>query len=165
MNYIRMDNYDTSNGLGIGIVVWVAGCRHQCKGCHNPSTWDFKAGKPWNNEAIDKFTSMLENPLIKRVTLSGGDPLAYPNRLEVSRIVSLIREKRPDVKIWIYTGYVWEAVRDRKWLENVDILVDGRFREDLKDISLYFRGSRNQRVIDVQETLKRGRVVLLRLPK
>ena len=160
MRYLKISNFDTANGLGIGNVLWVSGCSHHCPQCHNPQTWDENFGEEFTDEVLENLIEKLKRPYIKRLTLSGGDPLFLGNRDTITNIVRKVKKELPKIKIWCYTGYLWEDVEDLPCMEYIDVLVDGEFKIDLKDISLPFCGSSNQRIINVQESLKKGSVVL-----
>ena len=160
MKYLKISNFDTANGLGIGNVLWVSGCSHHCPQCHNPQTWDKNAGEEFTEEVLDNLLDKLKRPFIKRLTLSGGDPLFLGNRDEITNVVRKVKKNFPNIKIWCYTGYLWEEVKDLPCMDYIDVLVDGEFKIDLKDITLPFCGSSNQRVIDVQKSLKTGKVIL-----
>lgn len=160
MRYLKISNFDTANGLGIGNVLWVSGCSHHCPQCHNPQTWDKNFGEEFTDEVLENLIEKLKRPYIKRLTLSGGDPLFLGNRDGITNIVRKVKKELPKTKIWCYTGYLWEDVKDLPCMEYIDVLVDGEFKIDLKDISLPFCGSSNQRIINVQESLKKGSVVL-----
>ena len=140
--------------------MWVSGCSHHCPQCHNPQTWDKNAGKEFTEEVLDNLLDKLKRPFIKRLTLSGGDPLFLGNRDEITNVVRKVKKNFPNIKIWCYTGYLWEEVKDLPCMDYIDVLVDGEFKIDLKDITLPFCGSSNQRVIDVQKSLKMGKVIL-----
>ena len=159
MKYLKISNFDTANGLGIGNVLWVSGCSHHCPQCHNPQTWDKNAGEEFTEEVLDNLLDKLKRPFIKRLTLSGGDPLFLGNRDEITNVVRKVKKNFPNIKIWCYTGYLWEEVKDLPCMDYIDVLVDGEFKIDLKDITLPFCGSSNQRVIDVQKSLKMGKVI------
>ena len=160
MKYLKISNFDTANGLGIGNVLWVSGCSHHCPQCHNPQTWDKNGGEEFTEEVLDNLLDKLKRPFIKRLTLSGGDPLFLGNRDEITNVVRKVKKNFPNIKIWCYTGYLWEEVKDLPCMDYIDVLVDGEFKIDLKDITLPFCGSSNQRVIDVQKSLKMGKVIL-----
>lgn len=142
---------DVNNGLGFRITVWVSGCIHHCKGCHNPETWDFNNGRDFTEEDKKKVFELLDKPYIKGVTFSGGDPLcSYKDVLGFARE---IKEKYPDKDIWVFTGFSFEHVREHmsEILTYVDYIVDGRFVEEERDVSLAFRGSKNQRIWKKEE--------------
>ena len=160
MRYLKIENVDIGNGLDVGSVLWVSGCSHHCPQCHNPQTWDKNAGEEFTEEVLDNLLDKLKRPFIKRLTLSGGDPLFLGNRDEITNVVRKVKKNFPNIKIWCYTGYLWEEVKDLPCMDYIDVLVDGEFKIDLKDITLPFCGSSNQRVIDVQKSLKMGKVIL-----
>lgn len=155
MNYHNITKEDMLNGDGLRVVLWVAGCNHQCKGCHNPITWDENGGLPFDKEAEDELFEALDKPHIDGITFSGGDPLLPANRSEVLRLVKKTREKFPQKTIWLYTGYKWDDVKDLDGIELVDVLVDGEFVEELKDNNLHWVGSANQRVLNVKALLNK----------
>lgn len=164
MNYIKVTKNDIANGIGIGCVLWVSGCNCQCKNCHNQSTWDFNAGIPFTEETMQEILLTLTKSYISRFTLSGGHPLDPQNAPEVLKIVKRVRMVFPNKNIWIYSGYTWEHIMQDETLAGImkytDVLVDGSYIEELKDISLPFRGSSNQRIINVRESLKEDKLVL-----
>ena len=160
MRYLKIENVDIGNGLDVGSVLWVSGCSHHCPQCHNPQTWDKNAGEEFTGEVLDNLLDKLKRPYIKRLTLSGGDPLFLGNRDEITNVVRKVKKNFPNIKIWCYTGYLWEEVKDLPCMDFIDVLVDGEFKVDLKDITLPFCGSSNQRIINVKESLKKGCVVL-----
>ena len=155
MNYHNITKEDMLNGDGLRVVLWVAGCNHQCKGCHNPITWDENGGLPFDKEAEDELFEALDKPHIDGITFRGGDPLFPANRSEVLRLVKKTREKFPQKTIWLYTGYKWDDVKDLDGIELVDVLVDGEFVEELKDNNLHWVGSANQRVLNVKALLNK----------
>lgn len=142
------------NGDGLRVVLWVAGCTHCCKECHNPITWDPDGGVLFDEAAKGEIFGQLDKPYISGITFSGGDPLHSANRLDVRELMEEIRQKYPDKTIWLYTGDRWEDVLHYPMMKYVDVLVDGEFMIDLKDTKLRWKGSSNQRVIDVQESLR-----------
>ena len=160
MRYLKIENVDIGNGLDVGSVLWVSGCSHHCPQCHNPQTWDKNAGEEFTDEVLDNLLDKLKRPYIKRLTLSGGDPLFLGNRDEITNIVRKVKKNFPNIKIWCYTGYLWEEVKDLPCMDFIDVLVDGEFKVELRDITLPFCGSSNQRIINVKESLKKGCVVL-----
>ena len=143
------------NGDGLRVVLWVAGCSHCCKECHNPITWDPDGGLLFDEAAKQEIFEQLEHSYISGITFSGGDPLHSANRLDVRNLMSEIKEKYPDKTIWLYTGYEWKDVWHYPMMKYVDVVVDGEFKIDLKDTNLLWKGSSNQKVINVQETLKK----------
>lgn len=160
MRYHNITKDDMLNGDGLRVVLWVSGCEHRCKGCHNPVTWDINGGLEFDEAAKGEVFEELKKDYISGITLSGGDPLHMQNRTDVSRLIREIKDKFPNKTIWLYSGYDWEEVKDLPLIENIDVFVDGEFVERLKDNLLLWRGSSNQRVIDVKKSLKIGNVVL-----
>lgn len=175
MNYMQIDKASISNGLGVRVVLWCAGCDRKCKNCFNPETWDFNAGYPFDEKSKQFLFEQLSKPYIKGLTLTGGHPLEYENLPCVYDIVKDTKNKFRDKDIWLYTGYTlsisdfdttidcgWDNAAIRNYiLAMCDVVVDGPYIEEQRDITLAFRGSKNQRLIDVKETLKQGKVVVL----
>lgn len=161
MNYHKIDKCSISNGIGIRTVLWISGCDHHCKGCHNPETWDCKSGKPFDESAKQELFNNLSKPYIDGITYSGGDPLHSANYQEIIKLAREVRERFPDKTQWLYTGYTFEYLtqyndgRD-KIFDYIDVMVDGRFIEEQKDITLPFRGSTNQRLIDINQSKEIG---------
>ena len=164
MNYEKIDKCSVSNGIGVRTVLWVSGCDIHCKNCHNQSTWDFNSGIPFTDDTMQEILYDLSKPYIKGLTLSGGHPLDPHNAPEVLKIVKRVKMVFPNKDIWIYSGYEWEnIIKDetlREILKYTDVLVDGAYIDELRDISLAFRGSSNQRIIDVPKTLEQNKVIL-----
>ena len=160
MRFHNITKDDMLNGDGLRVVLWVAGCSHHCRECQNPITWDPNGGIPFEEENLQEIFHELDQDYVDGITFSGGDPLHEANRDDVEALAKLIREKYPQKTIWLYTGYVWEEIHDWPIMEYIDVLVDGRFELAQKDVNLQWKGSANQRVIDVQDTLKMGKVVL-----
>lgn len=154
MRYHNITKDDILNGDGLRVVLWVAGCSHCCKECQNPVTWDPAGGLPFDEDAKKEIFEQLDKPYISGITFSGGDPLHAANRFDVRNLMVEIKQKYPDKTIWMYTGDVWESVMHYAIMQYVDVLVDGEFEADKKDNKLLWKGSSNQRVIDVQKTLK-----------
>ena len=148
------------NGDGLRVVLWVAGCSHGCKGCHNPVTWDPNGGLEFDQKAKEEIFSELEKDYISGITFSGGDPLFFSNRSDVLKVIREIKERFPRKTIWLYTGFEWEAISELEVMQYLDVLVDGRFMIEKKDTKLHWKGSANQRVIDVAATREAGQVVL-----
>ncbi len=160
LRYHNITKDDMLNGDGLRVVLWLAGCEHACPGCQNPITWDADGGLELDTAAKTELISELSKPYISGITLSGGDPLYMPRRDDVAALVRELKEQFPDKTIWMYTGYSWEEVCDLPVMEYIDVLVDGRFIEDQKDNLLQWRGSANQRVIDVKKSKQAGRPIL-----
>lgn len=153
MRYHNITKDDMLNGDGLRVVLWLSGCSHCCKGCHNPITWDPNGGIPFDENAKKELFEQLEKEYISGITFSGGDPLHVANRRDVTALAKEIREKFPDKTIWLYTGSLWEEVCHEEVFRYTDVCVDGEFVLEEKDTLLMWKGSRNQRVIDVQASL------------
>lgn len=182
MRYAQIRSMDISNGEGVGVSLFVQGCPFHCKNCFNSDTWDFNGGKEWTEEIKDKFMKLIDRPYIKRVSFLGGECLADQNLDEVFKLVKQIRNSYPDKTIWLYTGFEWNSLmskicqptfpdkdferiieihkKRKEIISNVDVLVDGEYIDEQKDLSLKFRGSKNQRVIDVKQSLAQNKVIL-----
>lgn len=160
MRYHDITRDDMKNGDGLRVVLWLSGCRHHCPGCQNPVTWDPGDGLYFDASAEEEIMGQLEKPYISGITFSGGDPLFAENLEEVCACCRKIKERFPQKTIWLYTGEVWEDIRHLEILQYVDVLVDGPFEQDKKDTLLHWRGSANQRVIDVKKSLSTGEAVL-----
>ena len=154
MRYHNITKDDMLNGDGLRVVLWVAGCTHCCKECHNPVTWDPDGGLLFDDKARQEIFAQLDKPYISGITFSGGDPLHSANRLDVRELMEEIRQKYPDKTIWLYTGDSWEDILHYPVMKYVDVLVDGEFKIELKNTKLRWKGSSNQRVIDVQASLR-----------
>lgn len=156
MRYHNITKDDMRNGDGLRVVLWVAGCSHCCKECHNPITWDPNGGLFFDEAAREEIFEQLDKSYISGITFSGGDPLHSANRADVRALVREIREKYPAKTIWLYTGDIWENVRHDPMMRDIDILVDGEFHIEERDPKLLWKGSRNQRVIDVRKSLSQA---------
>lgn len=161
MNYISINKCDVANGSGIRCTVFVAGCDHHCPGCHNPESWNPNAGTKFTKDTEEEIFDVLRRPHIKGLTLSGGDPLHPQNRDELVSLVKKVKTELPEKDIWIWTGYEFEEIKDTELIKYCDVVVVGRFILEQRDISgnNVFRGSANQRVIDVQASLKSDRPI------
>ncbi len=170
MYYGNIKNYDIADGEGVRVTLFCSGCTNRCEGCFQPETWDFCYGKEYTKETEDQLIQMLTNPNIQGLTLLGGDPFEPSNQRTLITLLRRVKQELPTKDVWAYTGFVYEQdllegqrkhteVTD-EMLSYIDVLVDGPFVIDQKDISLYFRGSTNQRVIDMPKTLKSGNVVI-----
>lgn len=156
MRYNKIRKLDISNGDGCGVTIFTQGCNIHCKGCFNTELWDKSGGKEWTNETFNLVNSLLENPYIDHLTWLGGEPTMWAST--ITDLNRKFKSSHPNIKIWLYSGYTYEELQTKsgtkELLSTVDILVDGRFVEELKDIELKFRGSKNQRIIDVQQKLE-----------
>ncbi len=160
MRYHNITKDDMLNGDGLRVVLWVAGCAHGCRECHNPVTWDSEGGLPFDEAAKNELFEQLEKDYISGITYSGGDPLFPGNRADITALAKEIREKFPKKTQWLYTGYEWNEVQKESVMSYLDVVVDGKFEVEQKDTQLHWKGSKNQKVIDVQDSLKMGKIVL-----
>ncbi len=160
MRYHNITKDDMLNGDGLRVVLWVAGCSHHCKGCQNPITWDPDGGIPFDEAAKQEIFEQLDKDYISGITFSGGDPLHPANEADVTALAKEIKEKYPAKDIWLYTGYRWEEICDHEIAAYADVVVDGRFILEQLDVTLPWKGSPNQRVIDVKKTMQKGKIVL-----
>lgn len=177
MRYASMRNLDISNGEGVGVSLFVQGCPFHCKNCFNSETWDFNGGKEWTEEIREKFIKLIDRPYIKRVSFLGGECLAEQNLDEVLKLIKEISISYPEKTIWLYTGYElseiikqaqYEKVSEvpniwsKRWeiIKQCDVLVDGEYIDEQKDLTLKWRGSKNQHVINVKESIKNNKIIL-----
>lgn len=149
MNYHNILHDDMRNGEGLRVVLFVAGCNHHCKGCHNPETWDVNSGIKFDIDAFFEIMNELKKDCISGLTLSGGDPLHPANRNAVTDLCKIVKSEYPNKSIWCYTGYLYEQVKDLPVMQYIDVLVDGEFKKELADVNYCWAGSTNQRVIKI----------------
>ena len=170
MNYASIKIMDVANGPGVRMSLFVSGCTHYCKNCFNKEAWDFNNGKPFTQDEFDYIIDYVSNPHIAGLTILGGEPLEHVNQQGLLPLLRQFREKLPNKSIWCFTGYDFEKdvlgrmfdeyEETKELFSYIDVLVDGEFIEELKDLSLSFKGSSNQRTILVQESLRSGELVL-----
>ena len=180
MRFASMRNLDISNGEGVGVSLFVQGCDRHCFNCFNPDTWDFNGGKEWTEETKNKFIKLIDRPYINRISVLGGEPLAEQNLDEVLSLIKEIRISFPEKSIWLYTGYNFDLLNSKyneykytpfaanadEWLtrweiiSNINVLVDGEYIDEQKDLTLKWRGSKNQRVIDAKQSRVQNKVIL-----
>lgn len=170
MNYASIKSCDIANGPGVRVSLFVSGCTHRCKGCFNAVAWDFDYGQPFTEETVESILKMLEPDYVRGLTLLGGEPFDPRNQAPIVELLRRVRETYPDKSIWAFTGYLFdrdllpgklgEPEVTKEYLSYLDVLVDGPFVEEKKNLSLRFRGSENQRLIDVPASLQQGTVVL-----
>lgn len=170
MNYATIKNRDIANGPGVRVSLFVSGCTHRCKGCFNAVAWDFDYGQPFTQETVDSILEMLRPAFVKGITLLGGEPFEPQNQPALVELLRQIKKTYPEKSIWAFSGYLFD--RDilagrlgdpevtKEFVSYLDVLVDGPFVEEKKDLSLRFRGSANQRIIDVPASLRQGEVIL-----
>lgn len=176
MRYSSMRNLDISNGEGVGVSLFVQGCPFHCFGCFNSDTWDFNGGKEWTEETKNKFLKLIDRPYIKRVSFLGGECLAEQNLNEILSLIQEIRISFPTKTIWLYTGYSYQKIfrgesscisqeglnnfKRREIIKLCDVVVDGEYIDEQKDLALRWKGSKNQNVIDVKQSLAQNKMVL-----
>lgn len=183
MNYLKIEHEDVCNGTGLRVVLWLSGCSHHCYNCQNPQTWNPDSGIPFDESAKQEIFNELSKDYISGITFSGGDPLHENNLDEVLKLVKQIRISFPEKTIWLYTGFEWNQIMNMQVMQPIfsckdleskiqnilkrqeiikmcDVLVDGEYIDEQKDLTLKFRGSKNQRVIDVKKSLAQNKVVL-----
>lgn len=169
MNYGEIKKTDIANGIGVRVSLFVSGCRHHCKNCFNQATWDFKYGNEYTKETEKEILNALAPSYIRGLTLLGGEPFEAENQEELTALCKKVRQNFTDKDIWCYSGFTFEEITGnsrancqftKELLSYIDVLVDGRFVEEEKDITLKFKGSRNQRIIDVKKTLAQNKIVL-----
>lgn len=160
MNYCGIKKIDIADGPGVRVSLFVSGCRNHCPGCFQPEAWDFYYGEPFTKKTEDEIVEALRPSWIQGFSILGGDPMEPENAASLVPFLTRLRRELPDKDVWLYTGYTYEDIADAEILKLIDVLVDGRFLEARKDPSLAFRGSANQRILDIPESRKEGRVVL-----
>lgn len=180
IRYASIRSMDISNGDGVGVALFVQGCHFHCKNCFNPETWDFSGGKEWTEEVKNKFLELANKLYIKRISILGGEPLDEENLDSILDLVNEIRLSCPQKFIWLYTGYEWQHIFNSQWhyhphtqeklsigkwkrqqiISQCTVLVDGRYKDSQRDITLPYRGSKNQRLIDVKQSLQKGEIIL-----
>ena len=160
MNYHNITVDDMRNGDGLRTVLWVSGCDHRCPECQNPQTWPANSGIPFDDNAKAELFTYIARDYMDGITFSGGDPLYEPNRETVGALIREIRERFPEKTIWLYTGFLFEDIRNLPFVPLIDVIVDGPYIKALRDVQLHWKGSANQCVIDVKRTLETGSVVL-----
>lgn len=178
MRYAQIRNMDISNGSGIGVSLFVQGCpfNPHCYNCFNSETWDFNSGSEWTEETKNKFLRLIDRPYIKRISILGGEPLAEQNIDDILALLKEIKEKFPDKTAWLYTGYDYQKIfresssclskegidnfKRRQIIKLCDVVIDGRYMDEQRDITLKWRGSKNQKVIDVKKSLSQNKIVL-----
>ena len=176
MRYASIRSLDISNGEGVGVSLFVQGCPFHCKNCFNSETWDFNGGKEWTEETKNKFIKLIDRPYINRISILGGEPLAEQNLNEVLSLIKEIRISFPEKTIWLYTGYSYSDIfrgqssclsqeglnnfKRREIIKLCDVVVDGRYIDEQKDITKKWAGSKNQQVINVKESIKNNKIIL-----
>lgn len=172
MYYADIKKYDVANGPGIRISLFVSGCTHHCKGCFNEAAWDFKYGNPYTEIQTNEIIEYMKNDFVSGITILGGEPFEYVNQQGILPLLKKIRDIYPEKSIWVFSGYLFDKDIIDKMLKEyditkellsyIDVIVDGKFELDNKNLSLKFRGSSNQRIINVKESLKKNKVILMK---
>ena len=164
MNYAALKKFDIANGPGVRVSLFVSGCRHHCKNCFNREAWDFDYGKPFTADTEEEILTELDKDYIKGLSLLGGEPFEPENRGALTELLKKVKQRNPEKPVWCYTGFELEKLTDptaAEMLSLIDVLVDGKFVEELKSPDLIFRGSSNQRILDVKKSLQAGEAVWL----
>ena len=161
MKYNKIRKMDISNGPGVRVSIFMQGCAFHCENCFNKETWDFNGGTDFTEETIKKVLDLCDKDYIVGLSILGGEPM-HPNNIDgTTALAKAFKEKFPNKNLWIWSGYLFDKdLKDKEVLKYIDVLVDGEFHEEEKDLSIIFRGSRNQRIIDVKKSLKKGEVIL-----
>jgi len=160
MRFHNITKDDMLNGDGLRVVLWVAGCTHCCKGCQNPITWDVEGGVLFDDDAKAEIFEQLDKSYISGITFSGGDPLHPANRATIRELAAEIKEKYPNKTLWLYTGFTWETIAEYPIMQYLDVVVEGPFILEQRDVKLLWKGSSNQRVVDVQKTLASDNILV-----
>lgn len=166
MNYAEIKKFDIANGKGVRVSVFVSGCRHHCKNCFNKEAWDFNYGKEFTQDVIDEILDACNHDYIEGLSILGGEPFEPENRKGLLDLLTQFKRKFPEKDVWCYSGFTYKELTDgtkehaNQMLAKIDILVDGKFIEEKKNLALLFRGSSNQNIIDVKKSLKKGEMVL-----
>ena len=158
--YNKIRKMDISNGPGVRVSIFMQGCIFHCEGCFNPETWDFKCGNEFTDETIDEVLRLCEPDHIKGLSILGGEPMHPKNIEATTKLAKEFKKKYPNKTIWSWTGFSFEDIKDKEVFKYIDVLIDGQFKIDLRNPNLRWKGSSNQRVIDVQKSLKKGEVIL-----
>lgn len=162
MRYNKIRKMDISNGPGVRVSIFMQGCSFHCKNCFNPETWDFKLGNEFTDETINKVLELADKDYIVGLAILGGEPM-HPNNIKATtRLAKAFKEKYPNKSIWVWSGFLFDRdLKDKEVLNYIDVLVDGQYQDELHDFRLKWRGSTNQRVIDVKKSLKKNKVILI----
>ena len=161
MRYNLIRKMDISNGPGVRVSIFMQGCHFHCKNCFNPETWDFKGGKEFTDETIEKVLDLCEKSEVKGLSILGGEPM-HPENIEgTTKLAKAFKEKYPEKNVWAWSGFKFEDLKNKEVLKYIDILVDGNYKDELHDPTLKWKGSSNQRVVDVQKSIENGKISLL----
>lgn len=160
MRYNLIRKMDISDGPGVRVSIFMQGCAFHCKNCFNSETWDFKGGKEFTDETIEKVLNLCGESYIKGLSILGGEPMHPVNILGTTKLAKAFKEKYPDKNLWVWTGFLFEQLKDKEVLKYIDVLVDGQYKDELHSPILKWKGSSNQRVIDVQKSLKQNKIII-----
>lgn len=166
MRYNQIDSCECCNGIGIGVSLCLQGCPIRCPDCHNKVTWDFAGGKKYTDETQQQILKLLQQKYITRLSLYGGEPMMQDNIYPLGQLIDAARQEKPDLKVWVWTGFTIEYLMERNpitffdFLNKIDYLIDGPFIQEKKDLTLAFRGSSNQRVINAKESIKQHKIII-----
>ncbi len=161
MRYNLIRKMDISNGPGVRVSIFMQGCHFHCKNCFNPETWDFKGGKEFTDETIEKVLDLCEKSEVKGLSILGGEPM-HPENIEgTTKLAKAFKEKYPEKNVWAWSGFKFEDLKNKEVLKYIDVLVDGNYKDELHDPTLKWKGSSNQRVVDVQKSIENGKISLL----
>ena len=163
MNYNKIRKMDISNGPGVRVSIFMQGCEFHCKNCFNPETWDFKKGKEFTDKTIERVLELADKEYIQGLSILGGEPMHPKNIDNTLKLAKAFKEKYPEKDIWVWSGFLFDNLKDKEVLKYINVLVDGQYKDELHDFRLKYRGSSNQRVIDVSKSLKRGKVCEINL--
>ncbi len=159
MKYNKIRKMDISNGPGIRVSIFFQGCRFHCKNCFNPETWSFNNGNDFTDETIEKILELADKPEIMGLSMLGGEPMNDINIVGSTKLAKTFKEKFPNKTIWSWSGYLFDDLKDKEIINYLDVLVDGQYKDELRNPTLRWRGSENQRVIDIKKTLKKGEII------
>ncbi|MBR4350819.1 MAG: anaerobic ribonucleoside-triphosphate reductase activating protein [Bacilli bacterium] len=159
MRYNRIRKMDISNGPGIRVSIFMQGCEFHCKDCFNPETWDFKCGEEFTDETIEKVLDLCNQDHIVGLTILGGEPMHPVNIEGTTKLAKEFKKRFPRKSLWVWTGFLYEGIKDKEVFNYIDVLVDGQFKTELFSPKLRWKGSSNQRVIDIKETIKNGKII------
>ena len=162
MRYNKIREMDISNGPGIRVSIFMQGCEFHCKNCFNPETWSFTKGNEFNKETIDRVLELANKDYIKGLSILGGEPMHPKNEENTTKLAKAFKEKYPNKTIWMWSGFLYEDIKDKEVFKYIDVLVDGQYKDELHDFRLKYRGSSNQRVIDIKKSLKNKKTILLK---
>ncbi|MBQ6546653.1 MAG: anaerobic ribonucleoside-triphosphate reductase activating protein [Bacilli bacterium] len=163
MNYNKIRKMDISDGPGVRVSIFMQGCQFHCKNCFNPETWDFNKGKEFTEHTINRVLELAEKEYIQGLSILGGEPMHPKNEENTLKLAKAFKEKYPKKDIWMWSGFLYEDIKDKEIFKYIDVLIDGQYKDELHDFRLKYRGSSNQRVIDIKKSIKNKKTCLLDL--